>query len=317
MFETLFSQAGLSLDRLWGFLQMAQAGSIARAAPGDANRQSQISRQIRELEQFFGTELTRRRGKTLRLSPAGERLAGLIREQFQDLEDFRKEQAGLAKSYTIAAGFSVLEWLVVPVLPAISRHLGGATLLTEAHRSHSLTDAVRDGRVDFAIIRQNAVPPGGRSVVVMKMAYHLCIPRSLLPAGLTAREAAKPALWQTLPFAAGRDGGQTDTAVREAMRSAGVDFRPRFECGSMLQVHQLIATGACAGVLPTLGVQGLDADAVLVVPFVPMRDFGRALVLHWNPRLLRRRNVDDATLKIMARMLREGASHQAGSASIR
>lgn len=68
MFEHLFSKGGLSLDRLRSFMQMAQAGSIAKAAPGDTNRQSQISRQIRELEQFFGTELTRRKGKTLSLS---------------------------------------------------------------------------------------------------------------------------------------------------------------------------------------------------------------------------------------------------------
>jgi DNA-binding transcriptional LysR family regulator len=62
---------------------MAQAGGIAKAAPNDATRQSLISRQIKELEVYFGTELTRRKGKILSLSPAGERLATLIREQLQ------------------------------------------------------------------------------------------------------------------------------------------------------------------------------------------------------------------------------------------
>lgn len=304
MFEKLFSKSGLSLDRLRGFMEMAEAGSIARAAPGDANHQSQISRQIRELEQFFGTELTRRRGKTLTLSEAGVRLATLVREQFQDLEDFRREQAGESKSFLVGGGASVLEWLVVPALPGISRCLGGATLLTGAYRSGSLRDAVRDGKVDFAVIRQNVVPEGGHSVVVMKMGYFLCIPRCLLKPGMTAREAAKPTLWQSLPFAAGRDGGQTDNAVRESMRAAGLVFHPRYECGSMLQVRQLVALGACAGVLPTLGVRGLDEKEVLVIPFAPMKDFGRALVLHWNPRLMRRRNVDETTLKGIARLLK-------------
>ena len=49
MFDHLFSKGGLSLDRLRGFMQMADAKSIAKAAPGDTNRQSQISRQIRDL----------------------------------------------------------------------------------------------------------------------------------------------------------------------------------------------------------------------------------------------------------------------------
>ncbi len=307
MFDSLFSRSGLSLDRLRGFMEMANAGSIARAAPGDANHQSQISRQIRELEQFFGVELTRRKGKTLTLSAAGVRLAALVREQFQDLEDFRREQAREAKSFLIGAGASVLEWLVVPALPGISQCLGGATLLTGAYRSGTLREAVRDGQADLAVIRQNAVPMENDSAVVMKMGYFLCIPRGLLKRGITAREAAKPALWQSLPFAAGRDGGQTDAAVREAMRAAGVGFRPRFECGSMLQVRQLVALGACAGVLPTLGVRGLEEQDVLTIPFAPMKDFGRALVLHWNPRQMRRRNVDEATLKGIARLLRGGA----------
>ena len=39
-------------------LPMAEAGGIARAAKDDAVRQSQFSRQISELEQFFGVALT-------------------------------------------------------------------------------------------------------------------------------------------------------------------------------------------------------------------------------------------------------------------
>lgn len=97
MFEALFSKAGLSLDRLRSFLEMAEAGGIAKAAPGDAVRQSQISRQIRELEEFFGTELTLRRGKGLVLTPAGSRLADLIRGQLQGLDDFRREEEGTSQ----------------------------------------------------------------------------------------------------------------------------------------------------------------------------------------------------------------------------
>ncbi len=312
MFDHLFSKGGLSLDRLRSFMQMAQAGSIAKAAPGDTNRQSQISRQIRELEQFFGTELTRRKGKTLSLSNSGERLALLIREQLQDLEDFRKEQAGQAKSFVIGAGASVLEWLVVPALPAISQHLSGATLQTESHRSRSLADAVRDGRVDLAIIRQNAAPAGNHCALIMKMAFHLCIPRVLLKRGITEREAAKPAFWQTLPFAAGRDGGQTDTAVRAAMADAGVDFQPRFECGSMLQVRQLVELGACAGILPSLGMHGLDEKRTLSLPFSPLKDYGRALVLYWNPRQMRRRGIEEAVLRKIARQMARHPSSNLG-----
>ncbi|HEY1082331.1 MAG TPA: LysR family transcriptional regulator [Prosthecobacter sp.] len=305
MFENLFSKSGLTLDRMRSFMQMAQAGSIAKAAPEDTNRQSQISRQIRELEQFFGAQLTRRRGKTLSLSPAGERLATLIREQLQDLEDFRLEQAGQAKAFSIGTGASVLEWLVMPALPEIAKVLGGATLSVGPYRSRNLAEAVTDGRVDFAVIRQDALAPNARAERLLKLGFVLCIPRHFLKPGVSEREASLPRIWQTLPFAAGRDGGQLDQALRQAMAEAGVDFQPQFECGSMLQVRQLVEMGACAAVLPKIGVHGLDESQVLQTPFSPLKDYGRGLVLHWNERQMRRRGVDQSHIRAIVKLLRD------------
>ncbi len=57
MFESLFSERGLSLDRLKVLIEVRDAGSIAQAAPGDPVRQSQYSRQLRELSEFFGCEV--------------------------------------------------------------------------------------------------------------------------------------------------------------------------------------------------------------------------------------------------------------------
>ena len=65
MFEELLSRRGLSFDRLRALVEVTQSGSIARAAEGDPNKQSQYSRQLKELEEFFGIELTQREGKNL------------------------------------------------------------------------------------------------------------------------------------------------------------------------------------------------------------------------------------------------------------
>ena len=74
MNKELFSEHGLSLDRLKSFLDVVEAGSIVKAAAGDTNRQSQYSRQIKELEVFFGAELTKRRGRRIEITEEGERL---------------------------------------------------------------------------------------------------------------------------------------------------------------------------------------------------------------------------------------------------
>lgn len=305
MFESLFSNRGLSLDRLRSFLEMAEAGGIAKAAPGDPVRQSQISRQIRELEEFFGAELTQRRGKGLVLTPAGRRLAELVRGQLQGLDDFRREQEGRPKVFVFGAGTSTLESLVAPRLPALAEALGGAQLHTASYRSHALVEAVREGGVDFAVVRRDAIaePSRRNCLPLVKVTFHLCVPRRLLPKGTDPADLSDPGLWVRLPFASGRDGGQLDRAVREAMAKAGVRFEPRFECGSMLQVRQLVAQGSCAAVLPGLALPGLDEKRILVAPYEPLVGYGRTLVLHWNPRQMEMRGVGTGRIAAAAKVL--------------
>jgi DNA-binding transcriptional LysR family regulator len=310
MFAELFNQGGLSLDRLRSFLLVAQAGAIARAAPDDLVRQSQFSRQIRELEVFFGTELTQRRGKGIVLSPAGKRLAMLIREQLQDLHDFRQEQARQARAFTLGAGGSVLEWLVVPSLAGIRAALGNVTLRTETHRSHSVVEAVREGRVDFGIVRQDAIFAGERknSTRILQITFHLCVPRRLLPHGTTLKDLARPDLWKRLPFAVGRDGGSLDMTLRENMSAAGVEFSPLYECITIAHVKQLVERGECAGILPNVGMNGIHDSDVMHIEFPLLKQARRTLVLHWNARQMQRRNVDMSVLRRMARELQASAA---------
>jgi DNA-binding transcriptional LysR family regulator len=285
---------------------LAKAGSIAKAAPDDLTRQSQISRQISELETFFGSELTVRRGKTLALSEAGQRLALLIQQQLRDLDDFRIEQLQLKKSFAIGASTSVLDWMVVPAMTGIRAALDQSTVSLEAMRSHAIVEAVRDGRLDFGIVREDAIPDSLRSCAIslVKLSFHLCIPKKQIQRGTPAADLNKPSLWQTLPFTAGHDGGQLDTTIREAMRDAGVDFRPMVECHSMLQARQLIERGECAGILPSLGLSTLSTKDTHIIEFAPLKNYGRHLVLHWNERQMRRRDVEIADVRRIATVLR-------------
>ena len=57
------SLTGVSIDRLKSFLLVAEAGGHARAAPGDPVRQSQLSRQVSELEVALAQELFVRSGR--------------------------------------------------------------------------------------------------------------------------------------------------------------------------------------------------------------------------------------------------------------
>ena len=158
MFEKLFAERGLSLDRLRALVEVHNAGSIAQAAPGDLIRQSQYSRQLREISEFFGCEVARRQGKLLKLSARGARLAELARGQLRALEDFRSECREESADFTIAAGDSLLHWFVIPRLGPVSGEFkGSARLVTANLRTYEIVQQLADGRVDFGVVRKDAL----------------------------------------------------------------------------------------------------------------------------------------------------------------
>jgi DNA-binding transcriptional LysR family regulator len=89
MFENLFAQSGLSLERLKTFREIVAVGGITAAAGNDSNRQSQYSRQLKELERYFGVELLKRGRGPVELTDAGKRLYGIVGHTLRALEEFR------------------------------------------------------------------------------------------------------------------------------------------------------------------------------------------------------------------------------------
>ena len=116
-FPDLLSTSGLSLDRLQSFCLVAEAGGVTKAAKGEAARQSQFSRQLKELEEFFGVELMRRSGRGVTLTEAGRRLHVLAREHFAALGDFKADCASEPARLTVAAGDSLNRLAERPAAP--------------------------------------------------------------------------------------------------------------------------------------------------------------------------------------------------------
>ena len=123
MYDSLFSEGGLTLDRLRALIAVQDAGSIANTAPGDAVKHSLYSRQLRELSEFFGREVTHRRGKVLKLTPEGARLSELARPFLRGLADLHSECRNERAVFNIAAGDSLIHWLVIPRLGGLLKTL--------------------------------------------------------------------------------------------------------------------------------------------------------------------------------------------------
>jgi DNA-binding transcriptional LysR family regulator len=296
MFESLFSERGLSLDRLKVLIEVRDAGSIAQAAPGDPVRQSQYSRQLRELSEFFGCEVAQRKGKLLKLTSQGERLAELAREHLRSLDDFRAECRDENVAFTIGAGDSLIQWLVIPALGSVTSHFPGTRFATSNLRTNEIVQQVTDCRVDFGIIRKNAVAPGLKSVSLGLVSYAALVPSALW--GRRKKMSLREFLGE-LPLATQTTDGQFTAQLREIAKSLDVALAPALACQSFPQTMAAVKSGRFVAVVPELALRDFPSGSVHQVPADELKQLAREAMLVWNPRLVRiRPNASKIALRL-------------------
>jgi DNA-binding transcriptional LysR family regulator len=277
-------------------IEVRDAGSIAQAAPGDPVRQSQYSRQLRELSEFFGCEVAQRRGKILKLTEQGERLAELAREQLRSLDDFRSECRQQSVAFTIGAGDSLLQWLVIPRLGKIIDEFAGTHFATMNLRTNEIVQQLTDCRLDFGIIRKNAMAPGLKSVSLGVVSYVALVPENLI------RTRKKLSLRQAiaeLPLATQTTDGQFTSGLRGIAKALDVPLTPVLACQSFPQTMAALRSGRFWAIVPELAARELPSGMAQRLADPSLAQLDREAMLAWNPRLIR---VRPNAAKIAARL---------------
>ncbi|WP_137390138.1 LysR family transcriptional regulator [Rhodoligotrophos defluvii] len=90
----------MDLRQLRTFIQVAETGSLTRAADRLNTVQPTLSRQIRMLEEEFGTELFERQGRGMKLTEAGDRLLEHARAILREVEHARADLLALRGAIT-------------------------------------------------------------------------------------------------------------------------------------------------------------------------------------------------------------------------
>ena len=178
MFNELFNQQGLSIDRLRALVEVSSAGSISKAVDGDPIRQSLYSRQLKELGEYFSVELTQRKGRGLIITEKGQQLAQLAREQFQALSDFKQSCANNDLMFNIGAGDSLLHWLLIPSISSIEKGPGNLTFSLHNLRGRDIVSNLSTLEIDFGIVRPNQVVNPIKAKPIGEIKYALFIPQS-------------------------------------------------------------------------------------------------------------------------------------------
>jgi DNA-binding transcriptional LysR family regulator len=249
MFRDLLSSSGLSLDRLNSFCAVAEAGGVTKAAGGDPNRQSQFSRQINELEAFFGTELTRRQGTGIVLSAAGVRLAKIAREALSALSDFNRNCKSQPIEVAIGAGDALLQWLLFPQLARLCDEWPAVSFDLQSLRTLEIAERVNDLRLDFGLVRKDAVSPLHHFQSLGVLTYALFVPSRLI-------KGKQKSNWKdvvrNVPIATIAGHGAFRVSLEKVATDEKLPLKFALSCSSFPQAAKALQSERYAAILPSI-----------------------------------------------------------------
>jgi DNA-binding transcriptional LysR family regulator len=278
MFAKLFAQSGLSLDRLRALVEVGAAGSLVRAAEGEPVRQSQYSRQIKELEDFFQTGLVERHGKGIRLTAGGRELARISRFFLLGLSNFQRGCLAEGQTYRIGASPAFIASFLLPVLAEPRCVQSGIRFAAEAVLGDEVERRLHDLTLDFGVVSRAALtrPLQLKELGVWRL--RLWVPKALCK---TASQAARAFVDKRLPVV--WPAGELPQSEFKVLES----YEPALTCTNFLEARVALEEKALAAFLPDFLPLGATANRCLSLK-LPAVD---ACLFHyrlaWNPRLLR------------------------------
>ena len=276
MFNDLFRESGLSLERLRTFYMVAEHRGFLKAAGGDSVRQSQFSHQVAALEQFFGTPLLERRGRTVVLTNAGADLHRRVAMILGQLEEFKQRQERGIVQLRVGAGISVQEFLLSPVLIPLLADDGALHVDIENLSSNACEEAVRGYRLDVGIARP---PLASRGLTLHTVAKSRLVAVVAHGAFEEANERSSLADLGKLPTVLLTGSGVMKSSTLEVFRRAGVTPNLRIESSTLLEVKRFVAAGLGITYLPDYCLQPGDVGKLRCWVVPQMRSMRREVVL--------------------------------------
>lgn len=294
--DDLFAQNGLSLERLRTFCLIAEHGGFTKAARGDPAKQPLYSRQLKELESFFGTELVRRSGKSFSLNEEGHRLYELARSYFGALSDFKNACSNALIRIHLGAGDSILQWHVLPRLAEIRKALPNTGLKLLNLPTQQIVERVVSGELDLGIVRRTAIRSEVVSHALGRLEFALFIPKR------TTQCNWELAL-KTCPMAVLEGAGEFRQELEKV--AAKEQFKPRIEveCSSFPAVAKAMKCASLAGILPVAAADELGLHGFIRLHAPWLSKLSRPVSLIASRRLLSLRPELDSITKELARVL--------------
>jgi DNA-binding transcriptional LysR family regulator len=278
MFVKLFAESGLSLDRLKTLLEVAAAGSIVKATDGDPVKQSQYSRQIKELEDFFRIKLAERHGKGIRLTANGKELARISRFFLLGLSNFQRGCLAEEQTFRIGASATFIQRFLLPVVSESCVLRSGTRYIVETAREDEIERRLHDLTLDFGVTTQAMISRPLQLRELGDWRLKLWVPSAMHK---TEKSAALSLKARTLPL----------VLAEKELSACSVDFfngqAARLICDNFLEALSATEERGLATLLPDFLTAGNRMKGFFPVRVSAIDSRVFHFRIAWNPRLMR------------------------------
>jgi len=250
------------------FDELVRTSSMRQAAENLNVAPTAVSRQIENLEEYFGTTLVERSARGVTLTAAGELLAARAGRTLRELEHVQQlieDLKGLERGrVTIFANGAIVASLLTPALAEFSKtypNIRFEVMITSARQA---VEAVNSARADMALTLFAPQMTEAKVIARSEIAYEVIASSRHALAGrrdVTLRELARHAL--ALP--------ETSFGFRQAFDAAaerqGLTFEPAVTVSALEMLKELVLSDMAATLLPRLSVRReLEAGTLTAIP---------------------------------------------------
>ncbi len=259
--------------RLRHFLAVADHGGFTAAAQAVYVSQPALSLAVKELEAEVGATLFTRRGRTVRLTAAGEALVGPARQVLRDLETGEAAVAAVAGltagNLTLASLPTLVADPLAPLVGTFRRKFGGIRIdLAAPEDTGELIDMVVSGSSELGVTEDHDIP---EELVSVRLGQQTLV--LILPPGTRHISGDPIGLVDVgdIPFVVVPPGTSTSRLLMEAF--AAVDRAPTVAVVTAQRdaIVPLVVAGAGAALVPeSLAMAAGASGAVLARPDPPI-----------------------------------------------
>ena len=269
----------MELHQLRYFVAAARAGTFTRAAEQEGVTQPSLSQQVRKLEDSLGVPLFERRGRSVRLTQAGERLLPEARTLLRKAAYTRQLVTELTNEVcgrlAVGAIPTVMPYWLAPKITGFQSRYPEVEVQLVENITARLIDGLQTGDLDLAIV---SLPISFPDIVCSELFREELL--FVLPIGhpFAAQPRLDPRRIAEEHLLVLRDGHcfrkQALAVCRRGLREPGTVF----ESDQFSSVFALVASGFGITVAPKMAVQ--EASGCRYVPIAggPTRRIGYAQI---------------------------------------